>query len=238
MARDVFDIPSGEFVEDFTGTISDVAFVEGTFGWQTQVTVTLDEAIPKQDGTLMTEKTIYLGLPDDWRSTDGFTLDKIVNGAVDPEAKISRRNKWGNFVGCLQDLGAPLREKGTHLYSATEWATAGYRCRFETIDAGRSYKMNDRVTGEPKEGKTKGYVAPTEFLGVKSGSNGQAPKAFDLAALALPDATYEALNTLAQGSTADEFMVGAVKHRSESADPVAFMDAVKSGALYERLAII
>jgi hypothetical protein len=232
MARDVFDIPSGEFVEDFTGTISDVAFVDGQYGTQVLVTIGLDEPIAKTDGTLMNDKTLYLRVPKAWTAQE-FTLEKIVDGVIDPDAKITRKSQWGDFVGRLGELGAPLREKGTHLYSATEWSSAGYRCRFETVGAGKPWKMDDGSSG-----LTKGYTAPTEYLGAKSGSNGKAPKAFDLAALALPDATYEALNTLAQQSSADEFMVGAVRHRSESGDPVAFMEAVKSGDLYERLAII
>lgn len=235
MARDPFDIPSGEFTEDFTGSIKTVEFPAGDYGTQAKVIITRDEPVAANDGTLLTEKHIYLRVPRDWTSRDGgLTLDRVVDGMVDEDAKITRRSQWGDFIGRLDDLGVDRRSLGLTAYSASAWENCGVHGRFETVKAGEDYTLTDRDTGEKKQGKTKGYVAMTELLGV-AGTNGQAPKAFNLASLGLPDETVDILMGLAQAETPAKFQTDAVAHRKDATDLAGFMEAVTSGQLYEAL---
>jgi hypothetical protein len=263
MARDPFDFQEFDNTTDLEGAPS-VTFLINNFGdFEAKVVVQLSDPIPKNDGTLKTEHSISYGVGKNMVSPDGRVLVGV-DGDVD--AKVNGNTAWAKFCKRMVELVGKdaLIAAGASAYTTDGWDQ--FVMHWTTEHAGEKYTMTatadsigwmqkriDNGEGTAKQdgrevdtimdgdsftGKKAGKDMPDALVASHASSNGKAPKAFDLAALALPDATYEALNTLAQQSSADEFMVGAVRHRSESGDPVAFMEAVKSGDLYERLAII
>ncbi len=195
-----FEVDSGLFTEDYTGSIADLTFTPGEYGTQAVITVTLDHPVTRNDGTLKNDATIYLSTGEGWSTTDGTDLVHS-----DPAKKITQRGKWGAWATRAAELGAdaPILAAGGGVYSSKGWA--GLRFHFETEGAGEKYSFTDKATGEKKSGEKKGVVMPVEFLGtVDAPVTGQvgatAPAAFSIASL--PDDIIEAWGPLAE-STVD-----------------------------------
>jgi hypothetical protein len=201
-----FALDPGGFTEDFTGEIADLVFQPGQFGTQAIVTVALDEPITKNDGTLLNDKTLYISVGAGWNTTDGTTL---VHDSGDDSKKMRADSKWGKFTERIVELGAAdqIVKAGGGVYNTAGWK--GLRFHFMTEGAGNPYKFSDKVTGEVKEGKTKGQAMPVEFLGTKD-----APQAGSVGASTspgfsltdLPDEVIEAWAPIADSSANGDFM--------------------------------
>lgn len=233
---------AGEDSNDFTGMVTALECVEGKFGPQAVLTVQLDTPITKNDGTLMNEKPIYYGLPQGWVEKDG----RLMSPSGDPDKMLPKDNKFQRAIAAAGETSpsarAYLTRDNLSPYHLAAWT--GARFHFMTIGAGDSYTMEDRETGEKVSGKTKGFPAPTEWLGTKDnpigGSVGatvssSVDAASVLAEVGLDSETFDALTGLARNETPDKFVTDAMAHREGAGNAQAFIKHLGSGALYQAL---
>jgi hypothetical protein len=115
----------------------------------------------------------------------------------------------------------------------------GLKFHWETEGAGKDYSFKDKDSGEKKEGKTKGYTIPTEYLGGQASSNGHVED-FDLNTLGLSVPTVAELSRLAEAAeTPGEFSSKALTYILTLTDPVEKDTSTKALAkapqIYEAL---
>src|SRR5713101_6949366 len=97
MGRGWFEVDGDNFgVEDYTGTIAEVRFESGNYGWQMVVVNKLDEPTPKNDGTLRTEAVVYYSLPKTWLSRDGGL--SVLDESGDVDARPNANTQFGRLI--------------------------------------------------------------------------------------------------------------------------------------------
>lgn len=236
MGRGWFEVEGDNFgVEDYTGTISEVRFESGDYGWQMVVVNKLDEPTPKNDGTLRTEGLAYYSLPKTWVSRDGGA--SVIDESGDLDARPNANTQFGKL---LKRVGALAADAFTSSpYEAASWT--GLRFQWKTEGKGEGRKQ---VEGEwVKDPDSKGKLMPVRFLGGGVASNG-ATTTFDPTAILipinLPSDIHDALTGIAQTHTSEKFEEEALKQlvgvrEDPQADQKAYLAAVSSGELYEAL---
>lgn len=225
------------FQDDFTGVVTEFDVEDGQFGRQIKLVVKHDTPQPRNDGTLSTEKPVWVGITDDWSYVDG----RLVHSSGDLGKYMNANSKFTRMLQAAAEGGCReyLTRDDLTPYHGAAWL--GLHAHWVTIGAGESYNVKDKETGESKKGLTKGFPAPVEFLGEQvAGSNGAsvpAGKQLDLVALGVPDTMLDEWVTLAAGHTADEFL------RNVSTDIPNLPDgcrqdvvaALSNGSLYQQL---
>lgn len=239
MARDPF-ATQGELGSDFVGTISKAEAITGQYGPQVVVTVKLDEAIVKNDGTLLMEMPIYVRLGAGWKaSADG---DLLVHDSGDADKVMDGRAQYGKWIERARDLGGPVQaamiaNSPDGPYRVSAWQ--GLRFHFMSEGGGRDFAFTNDA-GEKITGKSRPMTMPAEYLGTTgapAASNGQtaAPMTDEaVEALGLPTDVLSVLIDLAKTHTYGAWVNEALKFRDESP---GLMAALGDDELYRTLQV-
>lgn len=198
-----WDLAPAGFTDDYTGTLADVVFADSQFGSQALATVALDEPFTRDDGTLATDRIIYLRIQKPFEIAADGTLAHPTN----PDAKMkSDGSQWVKFAERVAELVPDVRTLiPGGISDASGWGGAGLRFHFMTEGAGESYSFKDE-SGATKSGKSKGLTMPVEYLGTtanpQAGSvgasvNGQG----EFSLTSLPDDIIEAWTPYAESTT-------------------------------------
>jgi hypothetical protein len=227
---DPFDLDRGGD-EGFWGTISDINFKSGDYGFEGTIQVLYDEPRAKDDGTLSFGRPIFCKVAG---SDQGFQVTDDGAGFTHPDQKKPRANsRWGETMTRISELvsaaGIPLTGEGNQ-------KLVGLRLFWELEEADQPYSFKDKVTGEKKTGKTKGKWMPTEVtIGSTASSNGAG--SFDLASLRdqglTPVLESDLVGAAKTSDSAQAFMAKAVT--IVPGDAKAVVGALGTPAFYEAL---
>jgi hypothetical protein len=226
MPFDPFDLDDAGFDDSYTGTITDVTYEAGKFDFQATITTKHDEPRTKNDGTMSFERKEFIKLGG---LDQGFVATDNGAGYTNNENKKPRGNSaWGRFITRVIELNGGKKPE----------SLVGLHLTWDREGADKPYKFTDKVTGEVKEGTSKGYMIPVALLGTAGASNGQVKADFDLSSLRTAGMTPVIESDLAKDAkasgTAQEFLARAVTHDDVKANN-AIVGALADPAFWSTL---